>query len=137
MRKERGEDHRGTDPPVVGPAAHIDELELTAFIIGRVAELDRKAELAVTGAAQAEIGMPLEVAIYAVLGELKWLYQPDEIEAVAAVDGREQGGKRYLVDRKSLALLEGSEIDFDDGLSEQQRRDLVAGNRRELASVLF
>ncbi len=32
-------------------------------------------------------------------------------------DRCEQDGLSYLVDRKSLALLEGSEVDFDDGLS--------------------
>ncbi len=30
---------------------------------------------------------------------------------------REQDGMRYLVDGKSLKLLDGSEIDFDDGLT--------------------
>jgi len=30
---------------------------------------------------------------------------------------REQDGMRYLVDARSVKLLEGSEIDFDDGLS--------------------
>ena len=29
----------------------------------------------------------------------------------------EQAGLSYLVDRKSLARLEGSEVDFDDGLT--------------------
>ena len=29
----------------------------------------------------------------------------------------DQGGMAYLVDRKSLSHLEGSEIDFDDGLT--------------------
>jgi iron-sulfur cluster assembly protein/iron-sulfur cluster insertion protein len=32
-------------------------------------------------------------------------------------DTFEQDGLSYLVDRKSLKLLDGSEIDFDDGLS--------------------
>lgn len=32
-------------------------------------------------------------------------------------DQFEQDGLSYLVDRKSLPLLDGSEVDFDDGLS--------------------
>jgi iron-sulfur cluster assembly accessory protein len=32
-------------------------------------------------------------------------------------EAREQDGLSFLVDRKSLKLLDGSEIDFDDGLT--------------------
>ena len=35
----------------------------------------------------------------------------------ASDESFEQEGLSYLVDRKSLKLLDGSEIDFDDGLT--------------------
>jgi len=38
--------------------------------------------------------------------------QPEESD-----ESFEQGGLEYLVDRKSLSHLDGSEIDFDDGLT--------------------
>ena len=44
-------------------------------------------------------------------------YAMEFAEPVDSDDVFEQGGLSYLVDRKSYKLLDGCEIDFDDGLS--------------------
>ena len=44
-------------------------------------------------------------------------YAMEFAEPGEADDRFEQDGLSYLVDRKSLKLLDGSEIDYDDGLT--------------------